>query len=332
MTAGAGARRRLVAGARVARARRLARRGHHGRLRGLRPRPARGPVGAGDPEADRAAGQRRRLSSSRPRPGSSPSCAPRVRLRRGGGRAAAGRGRTRRAPGAHGRPPGARGAAGADRSAGRSSAGCGSGWCPGCSSRAGAPRRSSSCAARCSRPTTAPGGGRPVLRHRGRSGSRRGRRTGPRAARRRRRPRRGRLRPAQRHRRARCTRATCTTPSRATCAAGSTCSLVNAPYVPTDEIALMPPEARLHEHHVALDGGADGLDAAPPGGGGRSRLAGARGQPADRDQPLPGRRHRSRPAREAGLSVEVVGPDDQGMSVVVRAISEPGGSSGTMAR
>ena len=36
--------------------------------------------------------------------------------------------------------------------------------------------------------------------------------------------------------------------------------LVNAPYVPTDEIRLMPPEARLHEHHVALDGGHDGLD------------------------------------------------------------------------
>ena len=35
---------------------------------------------------------------------------------------------------------------------------------------------------------------------------------------------------------------------------------VNAPYVPTDEIRLMPPEARLHEHRVALDGGADGLD------------------------------------------------------------------------
>jgi release factor glutamine methyltransferase len=34
---------------------------------------------------------------------------------------------------------------------------------------------------------------------------------------------------------------------------------VNAPYVPTDEIRLMPPEARDHEHHVALDGGADGL-------------------------------------------------------------------------
>lgn len=36
--------------------------------------------------------------------------------------------------------------------------------------------------------------------------------------------------------------------------------VANAPYVPTDEIALMPPEARDHEHRVALDGGADGLD------------------------------------------------------------------------
>ena len=35
---------------------------------------------------------------------------------------------------------------------------------------------------------------------------------------------------------------------------------VNAPYVPTAEIAMMPPEARDHEAHVALDGGTDGLD------------------------------------------------------------------------
>ncbi|HZM77223.1 MAG TPA: putative protein N(5)-glutamine methyltransferase [Candidatus Limnocylindrales bacterium] len=34
----------------------------------------------------------------------------------------------------------------------------------------------------------------------------------------------------------------------------------NAPYVPTDEIALMPPEARVHEPRHALDGGRDGLD------------------------------------------------------------------------
>jgi len=36
--------------------------------------------------------------------------------------------------------------------------------------------------------------------------------------------------------------------------------VVNAPYVPTEAIAMMPPEARLHEARVALDGGADGLD------------------------------------------------------------------------
>lgn len=36
--------------------------------------------------------------------------------------------------------------------------------------------------------------------------------------------------------------------------------VANAPYVPTDAIALMPPEARDHEARIALDGGADGLD------------------------------------------------------------------------
>jgi release factor glutamine methyltransferase len=34
----------------------------------------------------------------------------------------------------------------------------------------------------------------------------------------------------------------------------------NAPYVPTDEIRLMPPEARLYEPTITLDGGVDGLD------------------------------------------------------------------------
>ncbi|MGC4818962.1 putative protein N(5)-glutamine methyltransferase [Micromonospora sp. DT63] len=35
--------------------------------------------------------------------------------------------------------------------------------------------------------------------------------------------------------------------------------VANAPYVPTEAVALMPPEARLHEAPVALDGGPDGL-------------------------------------------------------------------------
>jgi release factor glutamine methyltransferase len=36
--------------------------------------------------------------------------------------------------------------------------------------------------------------------------------------------------------------------------------VANAPYVPGEEIELMPPEARLHEALMSLDGGADGLD------------------------------------------------------------------------
>jgi release factor glutamine methyltransferase len=47
--------------------------------------------------------------------------------------------------------------------------------------------------------------------------------------------------------------------------------VANAPYVPTEAVGLLPPEARLHEPRLALDGGADGLEilrrviaAAPP--------------------------------------------------------------------
>jgi release factor glutamine methyltransferase len=36
--------------------------------------------------------------------------------------------------------------------------------------------------------------------------------------------------------------------------------IANTPYVPTDKIATMPPEARDHEPRLALDGGTDGLD------------------------------------------------------------------------
>ena len=36
--------------------------------------------------------------------------------------------------------------------------------------------------------------------------------------------------------------------------------VANVPYVPTGQIDLLPAEARLYEPHMALDGGADGLD------------------------------------------------------------------------
>ena len=35
--------------------------------------------------------------------------------------------------------------------------------------------------------------------------------------------------------------------------------VANAPYVPTEAVGLLPPEARTHEPRVALDGGMDGL-------------------------------------------------------------------------
>ena len=36
--------------------------------------------------------------------------------------------------------------------------------------------------------------------------------------------------------------------------------VANPPYVPTEAICLLPPEARVHEPRAALDGGADGLE------------------------------------------------------------------------
>ena len=36
-------------------------------------------------------------------------------------------------------------------------------------------------------------------------------------------------------------------------------NVVNAPYVPTDVLPTMPPEARIHEPRISLDGGPDGL-------------------------------------------------------------------------
>ena len=103
---------------------------------------------------------------------------------------------------------------------------------------------------------------------------------------------------------------------------------VNAPYVPSAEIAMMPTDARDHEHRIALDGGPDGIavhrrvaaDAASwlrPGGTllietGRRQADGTAAACA-----------------EAGLAASVVVRE---MSTLVRAISAGSGSSGTMAR
>jgi release factor glutamine methyltransferase len=92
--------------------------------------------------------------------------------------------------------------------------------------------------------------------------------------------------------------------------------VANVPYVPSEAIALMPPEAREHEPRIALDGGADGLDVA------RRVVAGAR------DWLAPGGvvlfevgEAQVATARQvvaaAGLLPQVVADDDTGATVVV---------------
>jgi release factor glutamine methyltransferase len=92
--------------------------------------------------------------------------------------------------------------------------------------------------------------------------------------------------------------------------------VANAPYVPTDAVGLMPPEARLHENRVALDGGVDGLDvqrrvaaAAPDwlAAGGRLLI-----ETSDRQAPktvAAMRRH--------GLTTKVARSDDLDATVVI---------------
>jgi release factor glutamine methyltransferase len=92
--------------------------------------------------------------------------------------------------------------------------------------------------------------------------------------------------------------------------------LVNAPYVPTDAVSLMPAEARLHEPRSALDGGADGLDvhrrvaAAAPGWlapGGRLLVESSARQAPGTAGAL----------RAAGFAVRVVRSDELDATAVV---------------
>lgn len=98
---------------------------------------------------------------------------------------------------------------------------------------------------------------------------------------------------------------------------------VNAPYVPTDEISLMPPEARLHEHHVALDGGEDGLELHRRVALGAGEWLAPQGRllletsPRQEDGSVAA-------CRDAGLVVAVLGEDP------VRVISAARGPSGTI--
>jgi len=92
--------------------------------------------------------------------------------------------------------------------------------------------------------------------------------------------------------------------------------VANVPYVPTDAIALMPPEARDHEPQTALDGGSDGLDVA------RRMVAEAPGWLSPSGSLLFETSEQQSAAavaavRAAGLTARVTTDDERGATVVV---------------
>ena len=99
--------------------------------------------------------------------------------------------------------------------------------------------------------------------------------------------------------------------------------VANAPYVPTEAIALMPREARDHEPLVALDGGGDGADIH------RRIIAAARTwlRPGGHLLIETGREQSAITAAEmshAGFEVEVVLDDERDATVVVGRFGLPG--------
>jgi release factor glutamine methyltransferase len=92
--------------------------------------------------------------------------------------------------------------------------------------------------------------------------------------------------------------------------------VANVPYVPTEEIEFLPPEARAHEPRAALDGGADGLDVL------RRVAAGAPGWLAPGGHLLIETSERQAPLAEAafaasGLTARVVSSPDLDAAVVI---------------
>ena len=90
----------------------------------------------------------------------------------------------------------------------------------------------------------------------------------------------------------------------------------NVPYVPSEEIGFLPPEARAHEPRAALDGGADGLDVL------RRMAAGAAGWLAPGGHLLSETSERQAPLAEAvlaavGLTARVARSADLEATVVI---------------
>ena len=100
--------------------------------------------------------------------------------------------------------------------------------------------------------------------------------------------------------------------------------VANAPYVPTEAVGLLPPEARIHEPRRALDGGGDGLDVV------RRVIAAAPQWLAPGGHLLIETSERQAPRVadaivRAGLIPRLVTCDDLNATVVIGARARPGG-------
>ena len=108
--------------------------------------------------------------------------------------------------------------------------------------------------------------------------------------------------------------------------------VANAPYVPTDAISTMPRDARDHEHRIALDGGADGLDVLRRVVDGAPSWLRAHGRlvvETGRDQA----ERLAAMVAAAGLEASIETDDEIGGTVVVgRRISEQPVGSGRISR
>ena len=106
--------------------------------------------------------------------------------------------------------------------------------------------------------------------------------------------------------------------------------LANVPYVPTNEIRLLPPEARLYEPHVTLDGGPDGLATLR-----RVAAAAPEWLAAGGHLFVEMSEHQAPPARavlvEHGLAADVVDDEELGATVVHGIKPAAGHAAGTRA-
>ncbi|MEV0623414.1 putative protein N(5)-glutamine methyltransferase [Nonomuraea sp. NPDC050404] len=98
--------------------------------------------------------------------------------------------------------------------------------------------------------------------------------------------------------------------------------IASPPYVPSESVGLLPPEARLHEPLLALDGGTDGLDVV------RRVIAGASGWLAPGGHLLVETSERQAAetadaVRAAGLSARVATSDELDATAVIGALPDP---------